>query len=118
MLEQAIDELIQTVVEAGKTAQSEIPKFEVEAAIPYTPYTESDEFQQEVAQIKQSLAELQSAQEAERRERLDAQKASLDAANQQRLIDERRSKFNSIIGIISAVAAVIGAIFAVLSFFG
>lgn len=63
--------------------------------------------------IEQTLEAINEKLEIEHQARLETDKA----AGKQAVIDRNRFIFNTIIGIVSAVAAVVGAVFAAVSFF-
>lgn len=66
-----------------------------------------------IAHIEQTLEAINEKLEIEHQARLEADKT----ARKQAVTDRNRFIFNTVIGIVSAVAAVIGAVFAAVSFF-
>ncbi len=86
------------------------------AAELYIPYTDTLEFRQEIekfALLEHSLQEIRKIQESEREARIKSEKN----AAQETVRRNHSERLNGIISLISAIAAVVGAVFSVLAFF-
>lgn len=82
----------------------------------YIPYTDTLEFRQEIEKIallEHSLQEIRKIQESEREARIKSEKN----AAQETVRRNHSERLNGIISLISAIAAVVGAVFSVLAFF-
>lgn len=82
----------------------------------YIPYTDTLEFRQEIekfALLEHSLQEIRKIQESEREARIKSEKN----ATQETVRRNHSERLNGIISLISAIAAVVGAVFSVLAFF-
>ncbi len=82
----------------------------------YIPYTDTLEFRQEIekfALLEHSLQEIRKIQESEREARIKSEKN----AAQETVRRNHSERLNGIISLISAIAAVVGAVFSVLAFF-
>ncbi len=82
----------------------------------YIPYTDTLEFRQEIEKIallEHSLQEIRKIQESEREARIKSEKN----ATQETVRRNHSERLNGIISLISAIAAVVGAVFSVLAFF-
>lgn len=93
--------------------QEDFPPLEAE---PYIPYTNTLEFRQEIEKIallELSLQEIRKIQESEREARIKSEKnAALETVRR-----DHSERLNVAVSLISAIAAVVGAVFSVLAFF-